>query len=224
MRPHLLLRFLVATAAATAIGLVGPGAQAAPSPDDRTAVSEVTAADAASEAASSKAVPSKAVSSKAAEKGHGHGITAEQLKALTTGRPGAKEPPPGGWPVPSDRAYYLTASCRQYAAVIARGAAAWANLNETSNSDTPVECRNTYITDCGGGGRIVGCNWGRGQRIALYMGGVGDQALLAAHEFGHDWYGHSGYQCAGWTNPQHVMAPSICGYGPSGERKPVRVD
>ncbi|GHE90986.1 hypothetical protein GCM10018785_67100 [Streptomyces longispororuber] len=198
MRGNLLLRCLVAVVVTVAVGLLGSGAQAAPTPLDRPAAADVTA--------------------------EGHGITAEELSALAAAGPEAFEPPPGGWPVPSDRSYYLTASCRSYAATIARGAAAWANLDETPNRGTPVECRNTYITDCGGGGRIVGCNWGRGQRIALYMGGVRDQALLAAHEFGHDWYGHSGYQCAGWTNPQHVMAPSMCGYGPAGTEHPVRID
>lgn len=117
------------------------------------------------------------------------------------------EPPPGGWPVPTRRSYYLTSSCQPYASVIRAGAAAWQGLTE--GGGTPVECRNTYIYDCGSG-RIVGCNWGQGQRIALFIGGVGDGALLAAHEFGHDWYGHSGYQCAGWASPAQVMAPTIC--------------
>ncbi|WUI01358.1 hypothetical protein OHR68_05905 [Spirillospora sp. NBC_00431] len=142
-----------------------------------------------------------------AHAGEAHGITAEELEAAA----GSKllEPPPGGWPVPSDRSYYLQASCQAYASVIAQGAAAWRGLDQSGG--TPVECRNTYISDCGGGGRIVGCNWGRGQRIALYMGGVRDQRLLAAHEFGHDWYGHSSYRCAGWGSAQEVMAPSMCG-------------
>jgi len=117
-------------------------------------------------------------------------------------------PPPGGWPVPSQRSYTITASCQPYAAAIQQGAAAWQGLTE--GGGTPVECRNSYITDCGGGGNIVGCNWGAGQRIALYMGGVNDDALLAAHEFGHDWYGHSTVQCAGWDSPTTVMSPTIC--------------
>ncbi|MFC0623113.1 hypothetical protein [Kribbella deserti] len=113
-----------------------------------------------------------------------------------------------GWDTPTARSYYLTSSCRNWASTIRQGAAAWNRLTE--GGGTPVECRNGYITDCGGGTRVVGCNWGRGQRIALYMGGVTDGALLAAHEFGHDWYGHSTYRCAGWSSPAHVMAPSIC--------------
>ncbi|WP_172381313.1 hypothetical protein [Streptomyces sp. MNP-20] len=198
MRRTLLLRSVVAVVVTVAIGLLGSGAQAAPSPQGRPAAATDT--------------PAK-----------GHGITADELSALAAAGPGTLQPPPGGWPVPSDRSYRLTPSCQQYAATIRQGAAAWANLDETTNRDTPVECRNSYITDCGGGGRIVGCNWGRGQRIALYMGGVRDQTLLAAHEFGHDWYNHSGYQCAGWTSPQHVMAPSMCGFGP-GTKNPVRID
>ncbi|UYM05312.1 hypothetical protein [Solicola gregarius] len=116
--------------------------------------------------------------------------------------------PAAGWDTPNDRSYYLEASCEPYAAAIRQGAAAWNGLTE--GGGTPVECRNSYITDCGGGGNIVGCNWGQGQRIALYMGGVNDDALLAAHEFGHDWYGHSDYQCAGWGSPAEVMSPTIC--------------
>ncbi|RJQ80746.1 hypothetical protein D5S17_06815 [Pseudonocardiaceae bacterium YIM PH 21723] len=123
------------------------------------------------------------------------------------------------WPVPRQMSYTITASCSQYASTIRRGAAAWQGLTE--GGGTPVECRNSYISDCGAGSRIVGCNWGQGQRIALYMGGVGDGALLAAHEFGHDWYGHSSYQCAGWGSPQEVMAPTMCSY----DRKPAqRID
>ncbi|UQA91584.1 hypothetical protein [Streptomyces halobius] len=195
MRRKQLLRSVLVAVVTVAAGLLGPGAQAAPSPQPQP----VAAVDVAAE---------------------GHGITAAELAAA---KPQTKEPPQGGWDVPTDRSYYLTASCRPYAAAIARGASAWANLEETSNNDTPVECRDTYITDCGGGGRIVGCNWGQGRRIALYMGGVNDQALLAAHEFGHDWYGHSSYRCAGWSSPAHVMAPTMCGYGPTGTN-PIRID
>jgi hypothetical protein len=136
-----------------------------------------------------------------------HATTAIDVDALPTA---ASQEGPSilAWPVPTRRSYTITSSCQPYASAIRRGAAAWQGLTE--GGGTPVECRNSYITDCGGGGRIVGCNWGRGQRIALYMGGVNDDALLAAHEFGHDWYGHSSYQCAGWGSPSEVMAPSIC--------------
>lgn len=137
----------------------------------------------------------------------GEGITAAELTAEGQG---LLAPPPGGWNTPSQRSYYLLPSCDRYASAIQRGASAWNGLSR--GGGTPVECRNSYISDCGQGGRIVGCNWGRGQRIALYMGGVSDDALLAAHEFGHDWYGHSRYRCAGWSSPAEVMAPSMCGY------------
>ena len=120
-------------------------------------------------------------------------------------------PSAAAWPVPNARTFRILSSCSPYAAAIRTGARAWSGLTESS-SGTPVECRNGYITDCGGGSRVVGCNWGAGQRIALYMGGVNDDALLAAHEFGHDWYGHSTYQCAGWGSAQQVMAPTICNF------------
>lgn len=144
------------------------------------------------------------------ELGEPHGITAEELNAIAEANP-TLDPPPGGWPVPNQRGFYLEGSCQGDAGAIRQGAAAWQGMTE--GSDTPVECRNDYISDCGGGGNIVGCNWGSGQRIALFMGGVNDDALLAAHEFGHDWYGHSGFQCAGWGSPEEVMAPSICNFG-----------
>lgn len=133
-------------------------------------------------------------------------IDVEPIGAGATAQPSGPELM--AWPTPNRRSYYITSSCQPYASAIRRGAAAWSGLTE--GGGTPVECRNSYITDCGGGSRVVGCNWGRGARIALYMGGVNDDALLAAHEFGHDWFGHSTYRCAGWGSPQEVMAPSIC--------------
>ncbi|MCP9209272.1 hypothetical protein [Streptomyces cucumeris] len=33
----------------------------------------------------------------------------------------------------------------------------------------------------------------------------GDFALLAAHEFGHNWYGHSGKGEGDWSSPAAVM-------------------
>jgi hypothetical protein len=142
--------------------------------------------------------------------GKGDPITAEELEAMGPATIG--NPLVDGWDVPTDRSYYLESSCSQYSGIIAQGAAAWNNLDQSGG--TPVECRSSYITDCGGGGNIVGCNWGSGQRIALFMGGVNDKALLAAHEFGHDWYGHSSYQCAGWGSPAEVMSPTICNFAP----------
>lgn len=147
-----------------------------------------------------------------------HATTAAELAGMTTSAPAAQIL---GWDVPNARSFYLTSSCSPWAGTIRQGAAAWNQLSE--GGGTPVECRNGYITDCGGGQYVVGCNWGAGQRIALYMGGVGDGALLAAHEFGHDWYGHSSYQCAGWSSPAHVMAPSICTFGKAGTTK-VTID
>ncbi|MFW6691940.1 hypothetical protein [Streptomyces sp. MAR4 CNX-425] len=209
MRSKVLLRSVLVAVAALAAAVAGPGAQAAPAPEARSAAAvEAAAHDHAGE-----------------KLGEGHGITVEEFEALAAKGPQDREYGATAWPVPTDRAYYLTSSCSAYAGAIAQGASAWANLNRTSGSDTPVECRNSYISDCGGGGRIVGCNWGQGQRIALFMGGVGDDALLAAHEFGHDWYGHSGYQCAGWSSPAHVMAPSICTLTGDGAKKaPTRID
>ncbi|MCK2244098.1 MULTISPECIES: hypothetical protein [unclassified Crossiella] len=123
----------------------------------------------------------------------------------------AAEPVVGiqAWPTPSRRSYHITSSCQPYAAAIRRGAAAWTGLTE--GAGTPVSCTNSYITGCGGGTNVVGCNWGSGQRISLFMRGVRDGALLAAHEFGHNWFGHSGFRCAGWGSAQEVMAPSMCG-------------
>jgi hypothetical protein len=137
--------------------------------------------------------------------GEGHGTTAIEVASMSATPLAAPLP---AWPVPNARSYHLEASCSAHASAIRQGAAAWQGLTE--GGGTPVECRNSYITDCGGGGNIVGCNWGAGQRIALFMGGVNDDALLAAHEFGHDWFGHSNFQCAGWGSPEEVMAPTIC--------------
>ncbi|AKH83597.1 hypothetical protein AA958_16820 [Streptomyces sp. CNQ-509] len=213
MRSKVLLRSVLVAVAALAAAVVGPGAQAAPAPEARGAAAvEASAHDHAGHAAEGKP-------------GEGHGITAKEFEALAAEGPQGRDFGANAWPVPTDRSYYLTSSCNAYAGAIAQGAAAWANLDRTSGSGTPVECRNSYITDCGGGGNIVGCNWGAGQRIALFMGGVNDDALLAAHEFGHDWYGHSTYQCAGWSSPAHVMAPSICNFGGNGAKSgPVRID
>jgi hypothetical protein len=148
-----------------------------------------------------------------------HATTAAEIAGMTASAPAAQIL---GWDVPNARSYHLLSSCSPWAGTIRQGAAAWNQLYE--GGGTPVECRNGYITDCGGGQYVVGCNWGAGQRIALYMGGVGDGALLAAHEFGHDWYGHSSYQCAGWSSPAHVMAPSICTFGKSGSVSKVTID
>ncbi|MGW4215291.1 hypothetical protein ACWEIJ_45470 [Lentzea sp. NPDC004789] len=113
-----------------------------------------------------------------------------------------------GWPTPNRRSWHLTSSCQRHAAAIRKGAAAWSGLTE--GGGTPVECTNSYIKGCGNNPTVVGCNWGRGQRITLYITGVRDGALLAAHEFGHDWFDHSKQRCSGWSSPAQVMAPAIC--------------
>jgi hypothetical protein len=175
-------------AAAMAAAIAGPLAQAPDAGDSRATT--VAASDAHD--AHSKAEP--------------HATTAADIKQAA--KLGDTTAPLLGWDVPWAMSYHLESSCAPYAGVIAQGAAAWNQLSE--GGGTPVECRSDYITDCGGGQFVVGCNWGAGQRIALFPGGVNDDALLAAHEFGHDWYGHSGFACAGWGSPAEVMAPTIC--------------
>ncbi|MFC0623209.1 hypothetical protein [Kribbella deserti] len=113
-----------------------------------------------------------------------------------------------GFPTPNARSYYITASCNQWASQIRQGATAWNNLTE--GGGTPVSCVPDYITDCGSG-TVIGCNYGAGRRITLAAARVGDVALLAAHEFGHDWFGHSGTGCADWSSAAAIMRTSICG-------------
>ncbi|WBQ03403.1 hypothetical protein [Kribbella sp. CA-293567] len=149
--------------------------------------------------------PNQAVQSQDASTGLGVGITAQDLAKKTTS---TVAPKLAGWSTPTARSYYLTSSCRPWASAIRSGAAAWSRLSE--GGGTPVSCQNTFISGCGGT-RVVGCNWGQGQRISLYLGYTRDPALLAAHEFGHNWYGHSTrYRCSGWSSPDHVMGPNTC--------------
>jgi len=192
MAKRLLLLSAVA-AAALAVTSFGGSVTGAASTDQETAT----------------AATGSAASVATEELGEPHGITAEELNAMAAAAP--TDVTAFAWPVPNQRGFFLEASCQGDAGAIRQGAGAWEGMTE--GSDTPVECRNDYIADCGGGGNIVGCNWGQGQRIALFMGGVNDDALLAAHEFGHDWYGHSGFQCAGWGSPEEVMSPTICNLG-----------
>lgn len=70
-----------------------------------------------------------------------------------------------------------------------------------------MSCTDGYIRDCGGS-NVVGCNYG--QRITLYMSGVRDVGLLAAHGFGHNWFGRSTYSCTGWSSANHVMGQATC--------------
>jgi hypothetical protein len=104
--------------------------------------------------------------------------------------------------------YHITASCAGLEGPIRQGANYWGSATETSGSGTPVECTGGYVSGCGGG-NVVGCNWGSGQRIMLSTL-VNDFALLAAHEFGHNWYGHSGEGCANWSSPDAVMLTMMC--------------
>ena len=104
--------------------------------------------------------------------------------------------------------YHITSSCSGLEGPIRQGANYWGDAQETSSSGTPVECTGGYVQGCGGG-NVVGCNWGQGQRIMLSTL-VSDFALLAAHEFGHNWYGHSDPGCASWASPYDVMRPTMC--------------
>ncbi|WP_367123817.1 hypothetical protein [Streptomyces phytohabitans] len=104
--------------------------------------------------------------------------------------------------------YHITASCAGYEGAIRQGANYWGEAQETSGSGTPVECTGGYVPDCGIS-NAVGCNWGMGQRIMLSTM-VSDFALLSAHEFGHNWYGHSDPGCASWASAYDVMRPTMC--------------
>jgi hypothetical protein len=114
--------------------------------------------------------------------------------------------------------YTIRPSCSGWESPIRTGANYWGGASE--GGGTPVECQNSAITDCGfepiemvtedGRMIVVGCNYGAGQLIKLFPGAVNDPALLAAHEFGHNWYGHSFNGCASWASPADVMATTMC--------------
>lgn len=116
--------------------------------------------------------------------------------------------------------YTIESSCGGWEGPIRQGANYWGDVTE--GGGTPVRCQNSAITDCGffadsievmdvhGNLIVVGCNYGSGQLIKLYPGAVNDPALLAAHEFGHNWYGHSFNGCASWASPTDVMATTMC--------------
>lgn len=161
-------------------------------------------------------------------------VTASAADSSDSARPAAVQAaevssdsvPPGGFrtgdpvgeaelPAPKDSAkkaaawsYHITASCSGREGSIRQGANYWGDATETSGSGTPVECTGGYVTGCGAG-NVVGCNWGQGDRIMLSTM-VSDFALLAAHEFGHNWYGHSGEGCANWSSPDAVMLTMMC--------------
>jgi hypothetical protein len=116
--------------------------------------------------------------------------------------------------------YTIDPSCGGWEGAIRQGANYWGGASE--GGGTPVRCQNSAITDCGffaegveatdvhGNLIVVGCNYGMGQLIKLFPGAVNDAALLAAHEFGHNWYGHSYNGCASWASPTDVMATTMC--------------
>lgn len=116
--------------------------------------------------------------------------------------------------------YHIDGSCSGWESPIRQGANYWGDVTE--GGGTPVQCQNSAITDCGflsegieitdvhGNLIVVGCNYGSGQLIKLFPGAVNDPALLAAHEFGHNWYGHSFDGCASWASPTDVMATTMC--------------
>lgn len=104
--------------------------------------------------------------------------------------------------------YHITSSCSGYEGAIDQGAAFWGGGVRTASSGTPVSCTGGYVSGCGGG-NVVGCNWGMGDRIMLSTM-VNDFALLAAHEFGHNWYGHSASGCASWGSAYNVMKTTMC--------------
>lgn len=105
--------------------------------------------------------------------------------------------------------YQIMPSCGGFEAQIRQGAAYWEGATETPGSGKPVECLNGYIADCFGTANAIGCNYGPGQRIEVSTL-VGDLALLAAHEFGHEWHPHSAAGCMSWANAVEVMRPTMC--------------
>ncbi|AXK35290.1 hypothetical protein DVA86_24250 [Streptomyces armeniacus] len=105
--------------------------------------------------------------------------------------------------------YQIMPSCAGLEAPIRQGAAYWEGATETPGSGKPVECTYGYIADCFGTVNAVGCNYGPGQMIMLSTR-VSDFALLAAHEFGHEWHPHSAPGCMNWASAYEVMRPTIC--------------
>jgi hypothetical protein len=144
------------------------------------------------------------------------GATTADQSANTETTAQVAEPAAPAW------SYTITSSCSGWASPIRTGANYWGGASE--GGGTPVQCQNSAITDCGfepgaepiemvtrdGRMIVVGCNYGAGQLIKLFPGAVNDPALLAAHEFGHNWYGHSFNGCASWASPTDVMATTMC--------------
>lgn len=105
--------------------------------------------------------------------------------------------------------YQIMPSCAGAEALIRQGANFWQGATETPGSGKPVECTNDYIADCFGTANAVGCNYGPGQMMLLSTK-VSDFALLAAHEFGHEWHPHSAAGCMNWASAYEVMRPTFC--------------
>jgi hypothetical protein len=105
--------------------------------------------------------------------------------------------------------YQIMPSCAGAEALIRQGANFWQGATETPGSGKPVECTNDYIADCFGTANAVGCNYGPGQKMLLSTK-VSDFALLAAHEFGHEWHPHSAAGCMNWASAYEVMRPTFC--------------
>lgn len=151
------------------------------------------------------------------------GVMGAPLASATVADDAATAKPVAQKSVAQDQAapawsYTIQPSCSGWASPIRTGANYWGGASE--GGGTPVECQNSAITDCGfepiemvtedGRMIVVGCNYGAGQLIKLFPGAVNDPALLAAHEFGHNWYGHSFNGCASWASPSDVMATTMC--------------
>lgn len=104
--------------------------------------------------------------------------------------------------------YHISSSCSGYENAIVSGADYWGGGVLTASSGTPVSCTSGYVAGCGVS-NAVGCNWNQGGRIELSTM-VSDFALLSAHEFGHNWYGHSAEGCANWNSAYDVMKTMMC--------------
>jgi hypothetical protein len=160
--------------------------------------------------------------SPADEHGHDEGVHATTVAEINQAAPQAPRAA-FAFPAPTPRSYTIDGSCSAYAGQIRAGAAAWSGLTE--GGGTPVSCVAGQF-DCGGV-QAVGCNYNQGAQIILATGVVGDFALLAAHEFGHDWYGHTGSGCMSLASVQELMRTTICSYNANRTPDPssgIRVD
>jgi hypothetical protein len=156
--------------------------------------------------AAKAAEKSKAAENIEAVKAAENGKAAEGGKIVDGVSPKLKEKqdgPKAAW------GYQITPSCAGLEGLIRQGANFWQGATETPGSGKPVECLNTLIPDCFGTANAAGCNYGPGQKMVLSTQ-VSDFALLAAHEFGHEWHPHSAAGCMNWASAYEVMRPTIC--------------